>query len=521
MANLVVSALSTWDNKALKKASKDISAFDSGVNKLGKTFGRVFAASALIAFGKKAINAFAADQAAAKALEIQLKNTGYAFSAPDVEYYIANLQKMTGVLDDHLRPAFQTLLTASGSLIQSQKALQVALDTSAATGMSLEEVSSAISAGFRGQTKALRGLGVTLSKTAQTAGHMSEALDEIGRAYSGQAAARLETYAGKMDKLKVAAADATEIIGKGLLDALSMLGKDKSLDKFATDLNNTATAISYLVAGVTSAIGELNKLFNLKVGNGSALDFFLRNAPVISAYYNAGKSATAAANAPSSNFTYSLGANAGVELAKLQELKARKALIVTLKAEADLKKLKDKYDLERISLMAALNQATDDETKLRLAEKLAILDGNAAMAQKYLADLEATNSTTQLANAMNQTANDILTAGQMVLLGLGLNPSQMVGSTISGTAIAGFPDIRNLANVALNNPNFGTSPEAMGLGLALGFTPGSTNMGAPTEAPPINLQLVVDGSAFATAVQSAQLTNNRNGITIVPAGQGF
>jgi hypothetical protein len=399
VANLVVSAVSTYDNKGLKKASKEISSFEKNVKSLTKTFGIAFGASALINFGKKAINAFAADQAAAKSLEVQLKNTGYAFAAPDVEYYIANLQKMTGVLDDHLRPAFQTLLTASGSLTQSQSALQVALDTSAATGMSLEEVSSALAAGYRGQTKALRGLGVTLSKTALTAGHMSDALQEIGAAYSGQAAARLETYAGKMDKLKVATADATEIIGKGLLDALSMLGKDKSLDKFATDLNNTATAISYLVAGVTSAIGQLNKLFNLKVGNGSALDFFLRNAPVISAYYNAGKSATAAANAPSSNFTYSLGANANAELTKLQELKARKALVTQLKAEADLKKLQDKYNVERIGLMAALNAATDNETKQRLAEKLAILDGNAARAGEYLAARNADQALVELATS--------------------------------------------------------------------------------------------------------------------------
>jgi hypothetical protein len=39
--------------------------------------------------------------------------------------------------------------------------------------------------------------------------------------------------------------------------------------------------------------------------------------------------------------------------------------------------------------------------------------------------------------------------------------------------------------------------------------------------PQINLTLAVDGSAFATAVQQATLTNNRNGVTLIPAGQGF
>jgi uncharacterized protein YidB (DUF937 family) len=519
MANLIFSILSEYNGKGLAKGKKDVVTFEKTLKSLGKTLGVTLGAAALVNFGKKAVAAFAADEKAAKSLEIQLKNTGYQFSAPDVEYYIANLQKMTGVLDDYLRPAFQTLLTASGSLIQSQKALAVALDVSAATGKSVEEVSAALAKGFTGQTTALSRLGAGLDKATLASGDMGKIMDELNRKFAGQSAARLDTYAGKMDKLKVATADATEIIGKGLLDALSTLGTDKSLDKFANDLNSTATAISYLVAGVASLAGEINKLFNMKIGSGSALDFILRNAPVISAYYNAGKSATAAANAPSSNFTYSLGANAGNELAKLQELKARKALIVTLKAEADLKKLKDKYDMERIQLTAALNQATDEETKLRLAEKLAILDGNAAMAAKYLADLDATDSTTQLAQAMNQAAMDILSAGQMVLLGLGVSPSQMAGSTITGTG--GFPDIRNLANVALNNPNFGTSPEAMGLGLALGFTPGGSGGSAPNITVNVDATNMVDPANMTKVVQESLLIISKNGYSTVPAGQGF
>jgi hypothetical protein len=206
-------------------------------------------------------------------------------------------------------------------------------------------------------------------------------------------------------------------------------------------------------------------------------------------------------------------------MAKLQELKARKALIVTLKAEADLKKLKDKYDLERISLMAALNQATDEETKIRLAEKLAILDGNAAMADKYLADLEVTNSTIELAKAMDTAAMDILTAGQKVLLGLGVSPSQMAGSTITG--VGGFPDIRNLANVALNNPNFGTSPEAMGLGLSLGFTPGGSSGSASNITVNVDATNMVDPANMTKVVQESLLIISKNGYSTVPAGQGF
>jgi hypothetical protein len=79
-----------------------------------------------------------------------------------------------------------------------------------------------------------------------------------------------------------------------------------------------------------------------------------------------------------------------------------------IKEKNALEDLKKKYDEERIGLMLALNQATDEETRLRIAEKLAILDGNAAKAQQYLADTELTFQTNQLAKSMNQAANAAL-----------------------------------------------------------------------------------------------------------------
>jgi hypothetical protein len=130
MANIVVSALATFNGKALKKGKKEISVFDQQVKKLGKTFASVFAAQRLLQFSKKAVAAFMADEKAAKSLEVQLKNTGFQFSAPGVENYIGNLQRLTGVLDDELRPAFQQLLTATGSITKSQDALQTALKVS-------------------------------------------------------------------------------------------------------------------------------------------------------------------------------------------------------------------------------------------------------------------------------------------------------------------------------------------------------------------------------------------------------
>jgi hypothetical protein len=54
--------------------------------------------------------------------------------------------------------------------------------------------------------------------------------------------------------------------------------------------------------------------------------------------------------------------------------------------------------------MAALNAATDDETKLRLKAQLAILDNNEAMAKKLLAEMEAAEKLKKLSEALDQAA---------------------------------------------------------------------------------------------------------------------
>jgi hypothetical protein len=407
--NLIVSAVSTFDNKGLKKGQKEISAFDKSVKSLGKTFLGVFGAQKLLAFSKNAIKAFAADEAAAKSLATQLRNLGYGFATTNVEDYIAQLEKTTGVLDDHLRPAFQTLLTTTGLVTESQKALQVALDTSAATGMSLEAVSSALAAGYRGQTKALRPLGVNLSKTALTAGNMATALKEIGTAYSGQAAARLDTYAGKMDLLQGAASRATETIGKGLLDSLSLLSKDNSIQGAADDMEDFAVSISDATYGMAALLKKIDKLTGLDKVSIDTL-FTIANPALgllgnfgASQRPNTGRSSRTYQGGQTSNDLYILRKKEADVIKKAAAARAAELALLNKKNEID--KLKEKFDVERIGLNAALNAATDEETKLRIKAQIAILDNNEALAKKYNAELEAANSAMKLAQELTATTD--------------------------------------------------------------------------------------------------------------------
>jgi len=415
MANVVVSAIATFNGKALKKGQKDISAFDKQTQKLGKTFNRVFATTAIVAFSKKAINAFAADEQAAKSLAVQLENTGNAFRVTEVEDYIASLQNLYGILDDQLRPAFQTLLNATGSVTLSQQALQTAINVSAGTGKDLASVVAAIAKGATGTTTSLQRLGTGLDKTTLASGDMNKIMAALDKKFAGQAQARLTTYAGKMDLLKVAAANATEIIGKGLIDALTALSKDNSIDQAANSMNSFANAIANTTKGIGELIGEVKKIVDSDVGKFllaiTALltlgkkQLILGTAGLIA--YDIGKT-----QSPSSNFTYGSG-NPRADLIlqkKLTTAKKDEYNIITAsnKARTEIDKLKDKFDLERIGLAAALNFNISAEDKLRVNALQAIANNNEALAKKYNAELDAAEKARLLAEAMAKAANAAL-----------------------------------------------------------------------------------------------------------------
>jgi len=516
MANVVVSAIATFNGKALKKGQKEISAFDKSVKSLGRTFGNVFGAVALLTFSKKAVKAFAADQAAAKSLEVQLKNTGLAFATPYVENYIANLQKLTGVLDDQLRPAFQSLLTATSSITLSQEALDVALNTSAATGKSLQEVTDAIVKSYNGQSRGLRTLGVALSKTALKTGNTEVALKELQKAYSGQAAARLGTYAGKIDLLRVAAADATEVIGKGLVDALTALGKDDSIQNAADSMNSFALAIADTIRGLGTLTGEIKKFASTDIGKlltGLAFLVFGSKKLVIGGALalianDIGKSNPAAQP--------NIGGYSGIpsvqERIRKQEFNARKKLIDALKAEEALKKLKDKYDIERINLTAALNAATDEETKVRLAEKLAILDGNAAMAQKYL-----------LQNSENEAIKTV-TDSLVILAGAAMDSAAKFKqiNPFAGTMYGETGRSPSSTSVSPSSP-FPSITETMYSGTSQVTNPFAGTYYGETGRDPMPIQITIDtaqsGDRFAQLIAESIQVAGRSGYSTTGAGQ--
>ena len=419
MANVVVSALATWNGKALKKARQDVDVFTKDIKSLGRAFGVTFSAAAIIGFSKKAIKAFTDDEAAAKRLELQLQNTGNAFRVSEVEGYIKNLEKVNAILVD-LRGPFQTLLNLTGSVELAQRSLEAALNISAGTGENLNTVVSAIASGIRGKTNAIKNLNTGIDANIIATGDMNAIMEALEKRFSGQSAARLNTYAGKMDVLAKGGEEATKAIGEGLIDALTILSKDQSVQSLASGFENLGDNIAY----ATVEMAKLIKAFSDLVSGPQFKAGLLATGLLLSARTGNPKFFVGAMGVVGSSgalelATKDFGSKTSANTANQRENRLNQAFRTSIKyrtiennlikARTETDKLSEKFDTERIALMKALNETTDAETKLRLQAKIAILDNNEALAKKYNAELEASAAARALADSANNAANALNT----------------------------------------------------------------------------------------------------------------
>ena len=402
MPNLVVSAVTKYDGKGLDKGKKHISSFDKSVKALGKTLVGLYSFSKLTQFGKSSIAAFLADDKAAKALGKTLDNTGNSFAKIGVEKFIASLQKQTGVLDDQLRPAFQQLLVATGSVTKAQDGLNVALDVAAGTSSDVESVTKAISKAYAGNTTALTKLIPGIDKTVLASKDLNAINKELTRLFGGQAATAAGTYAGQLNILKASAADAQETIGKGLVDAIVILGQDTSVGNLATQMDSLAQSTADVIVGVGLLVKEINKIPGIGLIL-KALSLSISNSPIamlgkLGAQPRIERAAGAPVLDPKQLIAQDKAAKAKAVLDKKALAAAAKLAALTKKAEMDklaLKKAGSTFDLAQIQIQAALKYGIDNETRLRLLLQKALLDEDVAAAAKLQAALLANETKTK------------------------------------------------------------------------------------------------------------------------------
>ena len=193
--------------------------------------GGAFVATNIVGFLGDAVKAAAEDEKAQKDLARQLETSTGATDAQveAVEEYIKQTSLATGVTDDELRPAFETLARATGDATKAQELLTVAMDISAATGKPLQAVVDAISkAAQNGSTGGLARLGIKIKDVNGEMLTLDEIMQNAAATMGGAMAQQADTAAGKMAILNVKMEEAKEALGVQLmpvfLDAIEMFG---------------------------------------------------------------------------------------------------------------------------------------------------------------------------------------------------------------------------------------------------------------------------------------------------------
>jgi len=217
--------------KSLAQANGDVDDSSSKMGEFSKKAGLAFAAAGAAAaayaikIGVDGVKAAIEDEAAQVKLANALKSATGATQAQiaATEDQILKMSLATGVSDSKLRPALQRIALSTNDLSKAQDLLSLALDVSTSTGKPLEAVANAIGKAYDGNTAALGKLGIGLSSAELKTMSFTDVQSKLTDLFGGAAAANAETYAGRLERLKVTFDEAKETIGYKLLPIIQQL----------------------------------------------------------------------------------------------------------------------------------------------------------------------------------------------------------------------------------------------------------------------------------------------------------
>ena len=522
----------TADTRGAKKADKSLKSLIKNTKSFGLTskLSIVAASVALTAFAKKSVAAALADEKAQKSLTQTLKNLGLAYNTAGVTHYIDSLQRATGVSEEQLRPAFQKLVLVLGDVGKAQSALSLAMDISAGIGKDLDTVSMALAKGYSGQTTALSKLGAGLDKTLLKSGNMDKITAELSKLFAGQAQTAVDTYAGKMAILNVAAGEASETIGTALVDSMAKLGGDEGAKGLATQMESLAQSNADVLAGLTDIIAKFKIVKDMKPSKGSFLDLIPIVGTFLTDYFvkeQESKRRAGLGNSPQSARAAENAAEKAAAKARAKALADAKAKALLERQTAANKKLSAMFELDQIQIAAALKgkisdldrasllamqalktkDKSDDVTALENLEQAKIAADAADRARK-IAALQDTINYNKLALAdVESTLGKIAKLPVPILGNIG-------GITPASPNIAAGQSPNYLAPVAPMMPstNTGTAPVSTGdpFAAARAALPG-VNFNPSAVAVTVNANTIADPDQLTRLIQAGIQAVARNG----------
>jgi hypothetical protein len=291
-AAVIARIVTQYSDKGSKAAAKDMAKLEKRINafskKAVKSFGLAATATAAFAVkvGVDAVKGAAADEKQQASLAIALRNTTLATDeaiAANAKY-LDSLELQVAIDNEKLIPALQTLATATGDLGQAQDLLSLATDVSAASQKDLQTVAVAMSKALNGNFTALNKLGLPLDQAAIKAKDFTKIQKDLAQISRGQAAAAANTFAGRLEVLRLSFAQVADKLGYALmpliLDFTDYLVKPGGLlDSLDRWIETNEKELQKSLEGVTD-------LFKIIVSNGDTLAKTLNVLVTISTFLN-------------------------------------------------------------------------------------------------------------------------------------------------------------------------------------------------------------------------------------------
>lgn len=382
---------SEFKDKGFKQADKATTSLQGNLKQLGKTLVGVLSVREVYQFGKQSVKAFEEDERAASRLSQTLGNLGLAFEDSRVKAYLSDLEAASGVLDDQLRPAFQSLLTTTGSVTKAQELLGLALDVAAGSGTDVATVAGDLSKAYVGNTRSLAKYNTGLTKAELQTMAFADVQAVLAKQFAGQNAAYLDTYSGKVAVLNVAYANMQETIGKGLVDAFQILSGNNGIGGGVTAMNSFGEAVAETSRGIATLVAGFKDLQSYGSTVFEFFKAFVKDGNILDAIRGMGQTKPAPFKTPMS-ISSSTDAQVKIDRARAKaeadaakrakellaltrkQVKSQEALNKKKKEEGILGDIAKRFDLERIQIAAALGGQVNEVERLRLELMQALLD---------------------------------------------------------------------------------------------------------------------------------------------------
>lgn len=280
MAGSILIPLKTvFDDKGLKQAQSSFGKLGGSLKGILGAAGIAVGLSSIVSGLQDAAKAAIEDTKSQALLANQLRNTVGASNEQivGVERSIAAMQKQAAVADDEIRPAFASLVRATGDVATATKLTSLALDVAAGTGKDLGAVSLALG-------KAVNGSTTSLVKLVPSIKGASDPMGVLADQFKGAAEAAANN--DPIKQISIIFGELQEQVGTYLLPALQDLADFMASDQFADGMENiwdgfdkidrAFTNVTNSIPGLKSGFDGLGKIFQ----NGD----WVKLIPILGAY---------------------------------------------------------------------------------------------------------------------------------------------------------------------------------------------------------------------------------------------